>query len=52
MTHIEFLEKLIADYEKKFAEEPCIDEEGEAFRSGMIFAWKLAIELLKNPDFE
>ena len=52
MTHVEFLKKLIADYEKEFAEEPSINEEGEAFRRGMIFAWKLAIELLKDPNFE
>ena len=50
MTHVEFLEKLIANYEKNFEAEPSNDKEVIAFRKGIIFAWKLAIVKLKNGD--
>ena len=51
MTHIEFLENLIKEYEKEFKEEPSADEKVESFRKGMIFAWKLAIIKLKKGEF-
>lgn len=48
MTHVEFLEKLIQEYEKAFEEEKITDEQAKAFREGMIFAWKLAIVKLER----
>lgn len=50
MSHIEFLENLIQEYEKDFEEEKATDEQTEVFRKGMIFAWKLAIIRLKRGE--
>lgn len=50
MTQIEFLESLIAEYRAEFDADPSDDPEVSDFRAGMLFAWKLAIELLKHPD--
>ena len=51
MTHVEYLEYLIKEYQKDFNEYPCVDEETISFRQGMIFAWRLAINGLKRGDF-
>lgn len=50
MSHIEFLENLIAEYRAEFEADPSDDPEVSAFRAGMLFAWKFAIERLKHPD--
>lgn len=42
MTHIEFLENLIAEYRAEFDADPSDDPEVSDFRAGMLFAWKLA----------
>lgn len=42
MSHIEFLENLIAEYLEEFEADPSDDPEVSAFRAGMLFAWKLA----------
>ena len=48
MTHVEFLEHLIEEYQEEFNKYPDVDEETAAFRKGMIFAWKIAINQLKK----
>lgn len=50
MTHIEFLNKLINDFKDEFKNKPSNDKEIIAYRQGIIFAYKYAIELLKNPE--
>ena len=50
MTNIEFLENLVEEYKKEFEENPFKNAGINAFRDGMIFAWKLAILKLKNGD--
>lgn len=50
MTHIEFLNKLINEFENEFKNEPSDNKEIIAYRKGIIFAYKYAIELLKNPE--
>ena len=50
MTHIEFLENLIQEYKEDFEKEKATDEQMDAFRKGMIFAWKLAILRLKRGE--
>jgi len=56
MTHIELIEKIIADFEKEFAENPAEDSEYttkqdvENFRKGMIYAYQYLLVVLKNGD--
>lgn len=50
MTHVEFLENLIQEYEEEFKRDKATNEQMEAFRDGMIYAWKLAIVELKSGE--
>lgn len=54
MTHVEFLENLIKNYQQEFNKNPLEkgEEEQYAFRQGMIYAWKLAIQKLKRGETE
>lgn len=56
MTHVEYIEKLLANLEKEFEENPATNfynpEETETFRTGCVFGIRYIIQSLKNPiDF-
>lgn len=54
MTHVKLVEKILADFEKEFAENPAEDSEYttkqdvENFRRGMIYAYQYLLVVLKN----
>lgn len=50
MDHTEFLNKLINEFEIDFKNEPSLNVETIAYRKGIIFAYKYALEILHNPD--
>lgn len=56
MTHVELIEKILADFKKEFAENPAEDSEYttkkdvENFRKGMIYAYQYLLIILKNGD--
>ncbi len=54
MTHVELIEKILADYEKEWEEDPAEDGEFftkkdvELFREGIRFAYRYLLVVLKN----
>lgn len=48
MNHVELIEKIRDTYLEEFAEDKNSQEDVEAFRTGMIFAFNYLIAVLKN----
>lgn len=52
MTHVEFIEKVRAEYWKEWKDDPAQEDVVAAFRGGMDFAFVLLINKLKNSGEE
>ena len=52
MTHVEFIEKVRAEYWKDWEDNPTEEKEVVAFREGMDFAFVYLIHRLKNGGEE
>ena len=56
MTHVELIERVLADYEKSWEENPAKDSEFstkkdvENFREGMRYAYRYLLTVLMNGD--
>lgn len=50
MTHVELIEKILADYEKEWEEDPVENRDVKKFREGVRFAYQYLLAVLKNRD--
>lgn len=50
MLHSELIRAIIENYQDEFKEFPAENKEQQAFRDGMLFAYRYLLVLLENPD--
>ena len=50
MLHSELVKMIIASYQDEFKELPAENKEQQAFREGVLFAYRYLLTLLENPD--
>lgn len=50
MLHSELIKTIIESYQDEYKEFPAENKEQQAFREGMLFAYRYLLVLLENPD--